>query len=149
MQTSTHTCSDCRPRSDSKFRLLFVSSDLEALASLRAVLPQPQVHIIACSDRCSAVLFLKSEIPYHLLLIDLEWRGREGLKLARLARSLRHRKRMATVLLSGTALTDGMDELAREAGIHSCVRKTQGMAEASEAITLSLGTKAMELVLGD
>ena len=135
MQTSTHICSDCRPRAESKFRLLFVSSDLEALVSLRAVLTRPQVHIIACSDRGSAILFLKSEIPYHLLLIDLEWRGTEGLKLARLARSLRHRKQMGTVLISATALTGQMDELARKAGIHEYVRKTQDMAEAVEAIT--------------
>lgn len=135
MQPPAHICSDCCPRPESKFRILYVSSDLEALVSLRGLLTRPQVHIIACSDRGSAILFLKSEIPYHLLLVDLEWRGREGLKLARLARSLRHRKRMGTVLISATALTVQMDELARKAGIYEYVGKTQDMSEAVEAIT--------------
>lgn len=108
---------------------------MKALVSLRALLARPQVHIIACSDGGSAILFLKSEIPYHLLLIDLEWRGAEGLKLARLARSLRHRKQMGTVLISATALTGHMDELARKVGIYEYVGKTQDMAEAVEAIT--------------
>jgi DNA-binding response OmpR family regulator len=135
MHPPTHICSDCCPRPESKFRLLYVSSDLETLASLRAVLTSAQVHIIACSDRGSAILFLKSGIPYHLMLIDLEWRGTEGLKLARLARSLRHRRRMPTLLLSATALNAPTSQLARKAGINKCVEKTQDMTEAVEAIT--------------
>lgn len=114
MPPPIHIHSECCPNPESKFRLLYLGSDLKALVNLRAVLTRHQVHIIACSDLGSAILFLKSEIPYHLLLIDLEWQGAECFKLAQLARSLGHRKRMPTVL----------DELARRVGIHECVAKT-------------------------
>ena len=46
------------------------------------------------------MLFLRSRIPYDLLLIDFEWREQEGLKLARRARKIRHRKRMPIVLVA-------------------------------------------------
>jgi hypothetical protein len=45
-------------------------------------------------------MFLKSEIEYHLLMFDIEWQGDEGLKMARLAHSLRHRKQTPTILVS-------------------------------------------------
>lgn len=147
MQSPTHICPDCAPRPESKFRLLYVSFDLEALVSLRAALMRFQIQIIACSDRGSAILFLKSEIPYHLLLIDLQWQGAECFELAQLPRSLGHRKRMPTVLISATALTGGMDELARKAGSHECVGKTKDMAKAAEAITRSLEIKEIALEL--
>ena len=135
MLAPTHiSCRSC-PCPESKFRLLYVGCDFESLVALRNVLRKPQFQLIACSDRGSAVLFLKSQIPYHLLLIDLEWRGREGLKLARLAHSLRHRKQMATVIVAATKLTRHMGALAREAGADECVMKTQDMAGVTEAIT--------------
>jgi len=70
---------------------LYLGTDLELIAAVRQELTESDYRLVACSDRESAILFLKSEIPYHLLLIDLDWRGREVLKFARLANSLRHR----------------------------------------------------------
>ncbi|HEV2827697.1 MAG TPA: hypothetical protein VGW76_08825 [Pyrinomonadaceae bacterium] len=72
-----------RPHSTaSKFRLLYLGNDLEFLAALRQVLTPPDYRLVACSDRESAVLFLKSDIHYDSFLIDLDWREREGLALA-------------------------------------------------------------------
>lgn len=139
MLAPTHISSLCCSRSESRFRLLYVGGDLESLVALRDVLRKPQFQIVACSDHGSAVLFLKSQIPYHLLRIDLEWRGTEGLKLARLAHSLRHRKQMATVLVVATKLTRHIEALARKAGDDECVMKTQDMAGVTEAIRRLLG----------
>jgi DNA-binding response OmpR family regulator len=92
-----------RPRStESRFRVLYLGEDLELMAALRKVLTKPDYQLVACSDHESAILFLKSEIPYNLLVIDLEWPGAEGLKLARLAHSQGHRKRMPIILVAST-----------------------------------------------
>jgi PleD family two-component response regulator len=145
MQPQSHICPDCSPRPVWKFRLLYLSSDLEVLITLRAILTSLQVEIIACFDRESAILFLKSEIPYDLLLIDLEWRGADAFKLARLVRSLRHRKQMTTLLMSATTLTDQMDQLARKAGIHESVAKTHDLTETVGTIMRSLEIMGKEL----
>jgi DNA-binding response OmpR family regulator len=124
-----------RPRStESKFRVLYLGTDLELMAAVRQVLTEPEYRLVTCSDHQSAILFLRSEIPYDLLLIDLEWRRNEGLKLARLARSLRHRKRMPIILVTTRKLSSHMKTLARKAAVNKCVTKTPDMGALSEAI---------------
>src|SRR6266850_5208532 len=124
-----------RPRStESRFRLLYLGDDLELMAALRKLPTKPDYRLVTCSDRESAILFLKSEIPYDLLLIDLEWPGAEGLKLARLAHSQRHRKRMPIILVAATESNNEFQALARRAGVTECVAKTPDMSAVSEAI---------------
>ena len=123
-----------RPRStDSKFRLLYLGNDLKLMTAVRQVLTLPIYRLVACSDRESAILFLESEIPYDLLLIDLDWRGKEGLKLARLAHSLQHRKRMPIILVAGRMSSD-IQALARKAGVKKCVTKKPDLGAVSDAI---------------
>jgi DNA-binding response OmpR family regulator len=122
------------PRStESKFRLLYLGSDLTLIAALRKELTEPDYRLVACGDRGGAIMFLKSEIPYDLLLIDLEWRGREGLKLARLTRSLPRREGMPIVLV-GVELSKHTMKLASRAGINKCVTKTADMSAVSKVI---------------
>jgi response regulator RpfG family c-di-GMP phosphodiesterase len=119
---------------ESKYRLLYLGNDLKLIAALRQVLTEPDYRLVACSDQESAVLFLRSEIPYDLLLIDFDWQGKEGLKLARLAHSLRHRKRMPIILVAATEVSSRVKALARKGGINECVTKTPDMGGVSEAI---------------
>lgn len=124
-----------RPRStESKFRVLYVGTDLELMAAVRQVLTEPVYRLVTCSDRESAILFISSEIPYHLLLIDLEWRGKEGLKLARLARSLKHRKRMPIILVTAKKLSSATNTSAWRAGVNESLTKTPDIGAVSEAI---------------
>ena len=124
-----------RPRStESKFRLLYLGNDLELISALKKALGKADYVLVSCSDRESASMFLKSDIPYQLLLIDFEWREREGLKLASLARLLKHRKRMPTVLVTRTELSRRLQVLARNAGVNECVSKTPDMAAIIETI---------------
>lgn len=123
------------PRStESKFRLLYLGTDQELITALRKALKKPDYRLVACSDRESAILFLKSEIPYDLLLIDFGLQKSEGLKLARLAHSLRHRRRMPIILVAATGLSRQMETRARKAGVQLCVTKTPDMRLVSEAI---------------
>ena len=121
------------PSTESKFRLLYLGTDLELIAAVRQVLTEPDYRLVACSDRETAILFLKCEIPYQLLLIDLEWRGMEALKLARLAHSLRHRKRMPIIVVA-TELSSDLKASARKAGVSECVTKTPDVGMVSQAI---------------
>jgi hypothetical protein len=67
----------------STFRVLYVGNDLEFIAAFREAVSEHVYHLVAGSDHGSITLFLKSDIHYDLLLIDHDWRGIEGLKLAR------------------------------------------------------------------
>jgi len=109
---------------------LYLGNDLKLIAALRQVLPEPVYRLVTCSDREVAVLFLKSDIPYEVLLIDLEWRGKNGLEVARLARKLRHRKRMPIVLLVGAKLNRRRQTVAAEAGVTTWMLKTEDIGEA-------------------
>ena len=88
----------CPRTTESKFRILYLGADLKLTAALRKVLTESDYRLVACADHASAILFLRSEIRYDLLLIDFEWREKEGLEVAQLAHSLSHRKRMPIIL---------------------------------------------------
>ena len=119
---------------ESKHRLLYLGADLELIAAMRRVFTGPDYRLVTCTDRESAVLFLKSEIQYDLMLIDFDWRGMEVLKLTRLARSLRHRKQMPIILVAATRLSSDRKALARKSGAKECVTKTPDMDAVSDAI---------------
>ncbi|HKB68473.1 MAG TPA: response regulator [Pyrinomonadaceae bacterium] len=119
---------------ESKYRILYLGVDLELIAAVRRVFTESDYRLVTCSDRESAVLFLKSEIQYDLMLIDFDWRGMEVLRLTRLARSLGHRKQMPIILVAGTRLSSERKTLARKAGVKECVTKTRDMGAVSDAI---------------
>jgi DNA-binding response OmpR family regulator len=119
---------------ESRFRILYLGSDLELVKVLRGVLAKPDYRLVTCADRETALLFLKSTIPYELLLVDLEWQDGEGLKLARLAHSKPYRKQMPIALLAATELSDEIRTRSRRAGVTDWIAKTPEMAEVAEAI---------------
>jgi DNA-binding response OmpR family regulator len=123
-----------RPHSTaSKFRLLYLGNDLEFIGALRQVLSEPDYRLVACSDREGAELFLKSDIHYDLMLIDFDWRGREGLELAQLAQSLTHRIDMS-IMMVAKKLNSSMKTLARKAGVTKSVTKTPDADAVGESI---------------
>ena len=117
------------PATKFKYRLLYLGDDLELIAALRKELAKTDCRVVACSDYGSAILFLKSDIPYQGLLIDWEWRGREGLELARLVHTLKYRSDLTTILVAATKLTRYKEAVAHKAGIRECLIKTKDMAE--------------------
>jgi CheY-like chemotaxis protein len=122
---------------ESKFRLLYMGTNVELIMALRKKLREPDYRLVACSDNDSAMMFLSSDISYDLLLIDLEWQGGKGLKLARLVRSLEHRKEMPILLAAESEVDEQLAQLARQSGVTQFVTKTP--AAISEAIRQSIG----------
>ena len=123
---------------ESKFRLLYFGADLKLIAAVQQVLTKPNYQLVTSSNYEDAVLFLRSRIPYDLLLIDFEWRRQEGLKLARRARSIRHRKRMPIVLVAAREPRSEAKMLARKAGVTEWVLKT---ADIGDVIAQIVGGK--------
>ena len=128
------------PYQDPDFRLLYVGSDQHWLAALRKVLRKPEYHIVSCPDRGSAILFLKGEARYHLLLFELELRGTTGLELASLARSLPHREQLPIIVVAEDEVTDQLEERARRAGASECLTKTGDISVAAAFVLLHLRT---------
>ncbi|MFS8086962.1 MAG: hypothetical protein ACMG6H_15120 [Acidobacteriota bacterium] len=93
---------------------------------------------MSCPDRGSAILFLKGDARYHLLLFELEQRGTTGLELASLARSLPHRQQLPIIIVAEEEVTDRLDELARSAGANECLAKTGDISVAAESIQRQL-----------
>src|SRR6202140_5429295 len=125
------------------FRLLYVGSDQLWLAALREVLRKPEYHIVSCPDRGSAILFLKGDARYHLLLFELDLRGTNGLELARLARSLPHREKLPIIIVAGEEITDQLEELARSAGANECLTKTGDISGAAATVLFHLRTSSL------
>ena len=116
------------PRStQSKYRVLYLGDDLQFIARFRETVDESVYRLVGCADHGSAELFLKSDIPYDLMLIDHDWRGTEGLKLAQLAHAQRHRKKMPIMLLSAAKLDQETEALAQKAGIAECALKSSDM----------------------
>lgn len=132
MRTATHR--SCQCYQEPKFRILYVGSDQELLIALRTVLLRPEYHIVSCADRGSAILFLKGDPRYDLLLFDLELSRSTAVKLARLAQSLPHRRRTPTIIATSHEITGSLEELARKAGANECLTKTQGIDGLSQTI---------------
>src|SRR6185503_16864947 len=122
------------PYQNPNFRLLYVGSDQAWLAALRKVLRKPEFHIVSCHDRGSAVLFLRGDPRYHLLLFELELRDKRGLELTRLARSLPHREGLPIIIVAGREVADQLAKRARSAGANECLTKTGDITLAAESI---------------
>ena len=110
---------------------------MEFIARFREQVSEHDYRLIACGDEGSAIIFLKSDIYYDLMLIDHDWRGTEGLKLARVSRSQRHRKRMPIVVVSAVKLDQETEAFAQKAGVVECVWKTADMNELMTRVIIS------------
>src|SRR5688572_30380333 len=114
---------------EAKFRLLYFGADLKLIAALQQVLTKPDYQLITSSNYDDAVLFLRSRIPYDLLLIDFEWREQEGVQLAHRARANRHRKRMPILLVAATEPSSDTRMLLRQVGVTEWLLKSEDVFE--------------------
>jgi CheY-like chemotaxis protein len=119
---------------EANFRILYVGRDEKLLVALRKFLREPQYLIVSCMDRGSAILFLRGDPKYDLLLFDLELHGSTGLKLARLAQSLPHRRRTPKIIATSNEITSSLEKLANKAGVTECLTKTGDVAGLSQTI---------------
>ena len=116
-----------------RFRIVYVGNDPDFLYALRKAGGKPEQHVVSCPDRDSAIVFLKSDIRYHLVLFDIEMRDTAALELAELTRSLSHRGDIPIVIVANE-VTGSLEERARSAGADECIAKTQDISVVVERI---------------
>jgi len=122
------------------FRLLYVGSDQDFVASLRSALPSAIYQVVPCPDRSSAILFLESDIRYHLFLLEVDAQDPLGLELIRLARSLSHREHTPIIAVTANERKGDLEEVVRREGANECMSKTRDISTAGpEAIKRCLG----------
>jgi CheY-like chemotaxis protein len=119
---------------EANVRILYVGRDEGLLVALRRVLRKPQYLIVSCMDRGSAILFLRGDPKYDLLLFDFELLGVKALEMARLAQSLPHRQRTPIIITTANGMTGNLGKRARRAGVKECLTKTGEVVELSQAI---------------
>ena len=101
--------------SASQIRLLYVGEDVGLIRFLRA-------------ER-----FIKSDIQYHLFIVDHEMRHRAAFDLARLVRSLTHREGLPAIIV-GTEVESSLNEFTRASGGDEYVEKGESFSAIHSAI---------------
>lgn len=133
-----HECRKVVDSEGAQFRPLYVGGDLDFLRALRKVLIEPEYHIVSCPHVGSAMDFLKGNPRYDLLMFELELRG---LELAKLARSLSHRKAVPIVMVTANEIVDGFGRQSRNSRIDEWVSK-QGLDAVPEILISLLEVRA-------
>ncbi|MDQ1591713.1 MAG: two-component system, OmpR family, response regulator MprA [Pyrinomonadaceae bacterium] len=89
------------------------------------------------TDGTEAMSKIESKARYHLLILDNQLPGKDGLELARRARQLPHRRRMPIIMLSAS----DVERDALRAGVNAFLRKPQDMGRLSAVVTRLLTKK--------
>jgi CheY-like chemotaxis protein len=83
-----------------------------------------------CADGMEAMRKIESKARYHLLILDNQLPGKDGLELARRARQLPHRRRTPIIMLSASAI----EQDALRAGVNAFLRKPQDIGRLSATV---------------
>jgi CheY-like chemotaxis protein/predicted negative regulator of RcsB-dependent stress response len=74
-----------------------------------------------CADGTEAMRKIESKARYHVLILDNQLPGKDGLELARRARALPHRRRTPIIMLSAS----DVEQEALRVGVNAFLRKPQ------------------------
>ena len=117
-----------------RYRILYVSNDMEFYRALKGILTRPDYDIIYTPHIGTSLILLKSDSRYNLLLIDLELDGkRNGLGLAETTRSMVHRAHLPIVVTANERV-NYLEVLGRPA-VDACLIK-KNVSASAEAISL-------------
>lgn len=83
-----------------------------------------------CADGIEAMRKIESKARYHLLILDNQLPGKDGLELARRARQLPHRRRTPIIMLSASDI----ERDALHAGANAFLRKPQDIGRLSATV---------------
>ena len=83
-----------------------------------------------CADGTEAMRKIESKARFHLLILDNELPGKDGLELARRARELPHRRRTPIIMLSAS----DVERDAWRVGVNAFLRKPQDIGRLSATV---------------
>lgn len=121
---------------NARYRLLYVSNDMEFYRALQRILPRPDYDIVYTPHIGTSIILLKGGARYNLLIIDLELDGkRKGIEFAETARSIIRHAYLPIVTAHGTV--NDLDVLGRHPAVDACLIK-KNVSACAETISLLL-----------
>lgn len=118
------------PPQSAPLSILYVEDDKSISGIMRITLEEAGWAVDLCESGAVARDKLLGATRYDVLLLDYELPGMSGLDLARLARSLVHRREAAIIMLSGSSV----EREARDAGVDVFLAKPDGAEQVVASI---------------
>ncbi|HEY9401653.1 MAG TPA: response regulator [Pyrinomonadaceae bacterium] len=129
-----------RPRSKARTINILCVEDYQAVAdAVKETLEDLGWTVELCADGAEAMRKIESKARYHLIILDNQLPGKDGLELARRARQLPHRRRTPIIMLSAS----DVEQDAQRAGVNAFLRKPQDIVRLSAMVTRLLTKKAI------
>jgi len=111
-----------RPRTKARTINILCVEDYPAVAdAVKETLEELGWTVELCADGVEAMSKIESKTRYHLLILDNQLPGKDGLELARRALQLPHRRRTPIIMLSAS----DVEQDALRAGVNAFLRKPQ------------------------
>jgi CheY-like chemotaxis protein/tetratricopeptide (TPR) repeat protein len=120
-----------RPRSKARTISILCVEDYQVVAdAVKETLEDLGWTVELCADGMDAIRKIESKARYHLLILDNQLPGKDGLELARRARQLPHRRRTPIIMLSAS----DVERDALRAGVNAFLRKPQDIGRLSATV---------------
>jgi two-component system phosphate regulon response regulator PhoB len=120
-----------RPGTKARTISILCVEDYPAVAdAVRETLEELGWTVELCADATEAMRKIESKARYHLLILDYQLPGKDGLELARRARELPHRRRTPIIML----LASNIERDALRAGVSAFLRKPQDVKRLSATV---------------
>jgi CheY-like chemotaxis protein len=121
-----------RPRAKARAIHILCVEDYQAVAdAVKETLEELGWAVELCADGTEAMRKIESKARYHLLILDNQLPGKDGLELVRRARQLPHRRRTPIIMLSAS----DVEQDALRVGANAFLRKPQDIGRLAATIT--------------
>jgi CheY-like chemotaxis protein len=121
-----------RPRAKARIINILCVEDYQVVAdAVKETLEELGWTVELCADGTEAMRKIESKARYHLLILDNQLPGKDGLELARGARQLPHRRRTPIIMLS----VSDVERDALRVGINAFLRKPQDIGRLTATVT--------------
>jgi len=121
-----------RPRAKARTINILCVEDYQVVAdAVKENLEELGWTVELCADGTEALRKIESKARYHLLILDNQLPGKNGLELARRARQLPHRRRTPIIMLSAS----DVEQDAWRAGVNAFLRKPQDIGRLTATVT--------------
>jgi CheY-like chemotaxis protein len=121
-------------RATAKLSVLYVEDHKAVARMVEELLTAEGIYVDACASGAAAWEILKSATRYDALIVDNNLPGLSGLELVLRVRSMRERRGLAIVMLSG----DDVEKEAWRAGVDAFLRKPEGIERLPTTILRAL-----------
>lgn len=121
-----------RPRTKARTINILCVEDYQVVAdAVKETLEELGWTVELCADGTQAMRKIESKTRYHVLILDNQLPGKDGLELARRARQLPHRRRTPIIMLSAS----DVEQDALRAGVNAFLRKPQDIGRLTATVT--------------